>query len=150
MHHCTLCGAATEDTLLLPTAVIQRETQKRVAPGPVVYESVMRATGDGIPACRMCARYATRLGRHRLKVMFPMDAAILQTLVPGTRMRQDPKQQARMLGELRKCGNLYSTSFRPLRMAVAEPRAAAWWECNLRTEFFAHKQTARAMRVCGW
>jgi hypothetical protein len=83
--------------------------------------------------------------------MLPLDMAILQMMVPGVMRQQDQRTTARMLSALTRVGNLYYKVFEALdSLLVSEKdRLASWWEYNLSTEFFAHKASARLMRLSG-
>jgi hypothetical protein len=85
-----------------------------------------------------------------------MDAAVLQMMVPGHMRQQDCRTRERMREALRRPGNCYLGSFEAIQTLVSKTDALRqWWELNLRTEFFSHKGTARAMRkhasgISGW
>ena len=85
--------------------------------------------------------------------MLPLDAVIMQLLVPGSVKQQDSRTRQRMHSALRSTGNAYSMSFEPLLALLREEEGSSplmvWWEYNLRTEYFAHKHTARLLRHCG-
>ena len=84
--------------------------------------------------------------------MLPLDAVLLQLLMPGSVKQQDARTRQRMFSALRSTGNAYSMSFEPLRGLLATDASSilhGWWEYNLCTEYFAHKHTARLLRHGG-
>ena len=83
--------------------------------------------------------------------MLALDAVILQLLIPGSVKQQDARTRQRMHSALRSTGNAYSTIFEPLQGLLRTDVSVlhGWWEYNLRTEYFAHKHTARLLRHAG-
>ena len=101
--------------------------------------------------CKACYQQLWRMKRGRVK-MLPLDAVVLQMMVPGLPRRQDTRTKIRIHAALRTSGNAYSRAFEPLYTMLQRPmgeQIGAWWEYNLRTEFFAHKHTARLLRHSG-
>lgn len=84
----------------------------------------------------------------------PLDATLLQILVPGHMRQQDSRTRERMHAALTTPGNSYSRSFDSLLSLLhcRQPKdmLRRWWDLNLKTEFFAHKSTARLMRKAGF
>ena len=104
--------------------------------------------------CRLCFHQLKRSGRKggRKKQPLPMDATLLQTIVPGHMRQQDSRTRERMCAALRTPGNSYSRSFEAIRaLLVEQPHLtlSRWWKHNLRTEFFSHKATAKLLRKSG-
>jgi hypothetical protein len=84
--------------------------------------------------------------------MLPLDAVILQMMMPGLPRRQDTRTKIRIHMALRSSGNAYSWTFEAINTLLQQPREEhlrSWWDYNLQTEFFAHKHTARLLRHCG-
>ena len=86
--------------------------------------------------------------------MLPLDSVLMQLLIPGSVKQQDARTRLRMHSALRSTGNAYSMSFEPLQALLQleeeqRPAHVVWWEYNLRTEYFAHKHTARLLRHYG-
>lgn len=153
-HHCLLCGS-TSELSLYPTSTIVELITQRYARGPLVYPA---AVGWGLPtmsSCRLCFHQLKRSGKkggRKKKQPLPMDATLLQTIMPGHMRQQDSRTRERMCAALRTPGNSYSRSFEAIHvLLVQQPHLthSRWWEHNLRTEFFSHKATARLMRKSG-
>ena len=101
--------------------------------------------------CKACYQQLWRMKRGKVQ-MLPLDAVILQMMMPGLPKRQDTRTKIRIHAALRNNGNAYSQTFEVLETLLQRPMAehlSAWWEYNLQTEYFAHKHTARLLRHCG-
>ena len=149
--HCILCGNLEEEVMRCPREELTTMIAERARPGPIAYEAAMTWKGACIPACRACVH---QLRRHRpggrAKPMLPLDMSILQMVVPGVMRQQDQRTTARMRSALTRAGNLYYRFYEALGPLLAsEDRLGSWWAYNLRTEYFAHKASARLMRLSG-
>lgn len=149
-HHCILCGSSSIELMHYPTADLLGMIHGRMKPGPVAYQAVTSWTSAAAPTCKQCLH---QLRRHRpsarCKQMLPLDTSIIQIIVPGVMRQQDTRTTARMLKALTDPGNRYYRVFEALDPLLCEQKLTAWWEYNLRTEFYAHKTTARLMRLSG-
>ena len=148
-HHCILCGTHDPEAILSPTRDLTTLITERAIPGPVAFPAVMSWSGTIIPTCRQCLH---QLRRHRFNAknrqMLPLDTSILQTVVPGIMRQQDTRTTARMLKGLMDPGNRYYRVFEALDHLL-QGGLPTWWEYNLHTQFYAHKPTARLMRLSG-
>ena len=151
--NCLLCGGSSELSLYPTSTMVELITQ-RYAHGPLVYPA---AVGWGLPSmcsCRLCFHQLKRSGRKggKKRQPLPMDATLLQTIVPGHMRQQDSRTRERMCLALRTPGNSYSRRFEAIRaLLVEQPHLtpSRWWERNLRTEFFSHKATAKHLPKSG-
>ena len=167
--HCLLCGSF-EGTIIQCTASATLDMiRERTLRGPVAYPAVMEWTSPILPVCRPCLQQLRRLKpnfyrrkKNRSvplkKQLLPLDAILLQTLVPGLTRHYDLRTRMRMRRALSLPGNLYSKLFEAIPHVLPpasgnEPPAIEvlrpWWNYNLQTEFFAHKSCARLLRVIG-
>ena len=167
--HCLLCGSFEGIIIQCTASSTLDMIRERTLKGPVAYAAVMEWTSPILPVCRPCLQQLRRLKpnfyrrkKNRnvpLKKQFlPLDAILLQTLVPGLTRHYDLRTRMRMRRALSLPGNLYSRLFEAIPHVLppaseTEPPVAAtltkWWEYNLMTEFFAHKSCARLLRVIG-
>jgi len=149
-HHCLLCGSSSTDLSLHPTRATVELIVQRYARGPLAYPTVVGWDKALVCLCRPCFQQLRRTGgrgSHRKKQPLPLDATLLQTVVPGFMRQQDARTRERMREALRAPGNSYSGSFEAIRALLGgEHPLRRWWELNLRTEFFSHKATARLLR----
>jgi hypothetical protein len=100
--------------------------------------------------CRLCFHQLKRRKRVSAKKQpLPLDATLLQTIIPGYMRQQDSRTRERMCTALTTPGNSYSRSFEALQTLLRANRLQQWWEHNLQTEFFSHKSTARLIRKSG-
>jgi hypothetical protein len=151
-HHCLLCGSCSDLSLHATQATVDLIVQ-RYARGPLAYPAAVGWDKAHMCLCRPCFQQLRRTnggkGVPRTKQPLPLDATLLQTVVPGLMRQQDARTRERMCGALRAPGNGYSRSFEAIRALMREgeePLLSRWWEHNLRTEFFSHKATARLLR----
>ena len=101
--------------------------------------------------CKACYQQLWRMKRGKVQ-MLPLDAVVLQMMIPGLPKRQDTRTRTRIQVALRRHGNVYSRAFEALDTLLQRPREEhldTWWEYNLRTQYFAHKHTARLLRHYG-
>jgi hypothetical protein len=74
---------------------------ERALPGPVAYAAATTWTGATTPACRHCLH---QLRRHRPSSsrtqMLPLDACIMQAVIPGEMRQQDARTTTRILRAL--------------------------------------------------
>lgn len=76
-----------------------------------------------ICACRLCFHQLRRVKpRQRDRQPLPLDAAVLQTIVPGTMRQQDSRTRERICTALRTPGNAYLRTFEALESLL--PSAA--------------------------
>jgi hypothetical protein len=153
MSNCLLCGGSSELSLY-PTSTIVDLVTQRYARGPLVYPAAVGWSLPTMCSCRLCFHQLKRSGRKggKKRQPLPMDATLLQTIVPGHMRQQDSRTRERMCLALRTPGNSYSRSFEAIRaLLVEQPHLthSRWWEHNLRTEFFSHKATAKLLRKSG-
>jgi hypothetical protein len=155
MQHCLLCGNPDPTLGLYPARPIVDLVKERCAHGPLVYSAVMMsAQEEHLCICRLCFHQLKRRRKASIKKQpLPLDATLLQTIVPGFMRQQDSRTRERMCTALMTPGNSYSRSFEALQTLVLQKeksRLRSWWEHNLQTEFFAHKSTARLVRKAGF
>ena len=150
-HNCILCGNPDPAPGFYPTQFITDLIKERCASGPLVYPLVMEWSGaQEMCVCRLCFHQLKRRKRAATKTQpLPMDATLLQTIVPGYMRQQDSRTRERMCVALMTPGNSYSHSFEALQTLLQSNRLRSWWEHNLQTEFFSHKSTARLIRKSG-
>jgi len=146
--HCVLCGSSCSDLSQHPSPSIVELVQHRYARGPLVYPTIMEWGEPQMPLCKLCFHQLRRTVKQKEKRLLPMDATLLQTIVPGQPHQQDSRTRERMCAALRTPGNSYSRSFEVVRILLSEHPLTLrrWWDLNLQTEFFVHKGTARVMR----
>ena len=108
-------------------------------------------------ACRLCFHQLRRRtkGMQRNKQPLPLDATLLQAIIPSNTRQEDSRTRERMCAALRLPGNSYSNSFEAVQRLLpttgqTQTLLRDWWEYNLRTEFFSHKTTARLARKAAW
>ena len=148
--NCLLCGNPDPSPGFYPGRGIADLIKERCARGPLAYPTVM-AWGDGdMCICRICFQQLKRRKRASAKKQpLPLDATLLQTIIPGYMRQQDSRTRERMCAALTTPGNSYSRSFEALQTLLQANRLQQWWEHNLQTEFFSHKSTARLVRKSG-
>jgi hypothetical protein len=150
------------------TAQILEMITERTLVGPVVHKAATTWAQPVMPLCRPCLHHLRRLKpnfrrRRRNSVhvfrkqMLPLDSMLIQTIVPGVTRHHDLRTRTRMKRALSQTGNLYCKLFEAVATILAAPESSSntpqamhpWWEYNLRTEFFAHKSSARLIRLIG-
>ena len=146
MQHCLLCGNPDPAPGSYLTHTIMDLVRERYAPGPLIYPMLLSRTEPTACVCRLCFHQLKRRKKTTKKQPLPMDATLLQTLVPGHMRQQDSRTRERMCTALMTPGNSYSHSFEPLQTLLTHDRLRRWWCHNLQTEFFSHKSTARLIR----
>ena len=146
MQHCILCGNPDLAPGCYPTRTITDMIKERYCRGPMVYPILMNWTLPTVNACRQCFHQLRRRKKGARKQPLPMDATLLQTLIPGLMRQQDSRTRDRMCAALTTPGNSYSRSFEALPNLLQNRRLHRWWVHNLWTEFFSHKTTARLIR----
>lgn len=150
MHsNCLLCGNVDPAPGFYPTPFIIDLIKERCANGPLIYPLVMQQQTDEVCVCRLCFHQLKRRKRANKSQPLPMDATLLQTVVPGYMRQQDSRTRERMCAALMTPGNNYSNSFEALQTLLRSDRIQSWWEYNLQTEFFSHKSTAKLVRKSG-
>ena len=149
--HCLLCGNPDLTPGFYPAPFIKDLVKERCATGPLIYPLVMAWDGtQEICACRLCFHQLKRRKRTAIKTQpLPMDATLLQTIVPGYMRQQDSRTRERMCAALTTPGNSYSRSFEVTQILLQSNRLKSWWHHNLQTEFFSPKSTARLIRKSG-
>lgn len=150
--HCILCGNPDPALGLYPAPSIVSLIKERCACGPLVYPAVMQQA-DTLCICRLCFHQLKRRKKAAAKKQpLPLDATLLQTIVPGFMRQQDSRTRERMCAALMTPGNSYSRSFEVLQSLLHKEknRLGCWWDHNLKTEFFAHKTTAKLVRKAGF
>jgi hypothetical protein len=162
MEYCLLCGnpdpapgcyltKSIRDTIQVIAPSIARTlltspAQDRCTPGPLVFPRVMEYRDATMHVCRLCFQQLKRRKAYGKRQQLPMDATLVQTVIPGFMRQQDSRTRERMCAALTSPGNIYSHSFEILRTLLRKDRHRQWWEYNLRTEFFSHKTIARLVR----
>ena len=170
---CILCGCTGPLHPLHPTDLLVNMVRTRACNGPIVYPAIMAWDQPTICACRLCFHQLKRVKpRHQDRQPLPLDAAVLQTVVPGTMRQQDSRTRERICTALKTPGNAYSKTFEALGNLLLNPppttaasagaarqstavttatrdRMEVWWRYNLQTECFSHKAIARHVRRCG-
>lgn len=144
--HCLLCGTPDPTHGTYPTPTVKDLARSRYAPGPLIYPRLMSWTEPTVCVCRLCFHQLRRRKKAAKKQPLPMDATLLQSLMPGQMRQQDTRTRGRMCAALLTPGNGYSRSFAGLRTLLQADHLHPWWAHNLQTEFFAHKSTARLIR----
>jgi hypothetical protein len=153
-NSCLLCGNPGDPAAPpghYPTPFIRDLVKERCARGPLIYPLVMGwGETQEICVCRLCFHQLKRRKHAASRTQpLPMDATLLQTIVPGFMRQQDSRTRERMCAALATPGNSYSRSFEALQTLLQSNRLESWWAHNLRTEFFSHKTTARLIRKSG-
>ena len=151
MQHCLLCGDTHPTNSEHPSDRVKALVTQRACPGPIAYPATMAWEGETANLCKACYQQLWRMKRGKVQ-MLPLDAVILQMMMPGLPRRQDTRTKARIHAALRSSGNAYSQTFEALDILLQQSREdqlRAWWEYNLCTEFFASKHTARLLRHSG-
>ena len=147
--NCLLCGNPDPSPGFYPAPVIKELIKERCASGPLAYPTVM-GWDEEMCICRLCFHQLKRRKRATTKRQpLPLDATLLQTIIPGFMRQQDSRTRERMCMALTTPGNSYSRSFEALQTLLRANRLQQWWEHNLQTEFFSHKTTARLIRKSG-
>ena len=157
--NCILCGISRQHTTELSHHTAKSITdliQQRCSRGPLVYPTIMEWDQPTVCACRLCFHQLKRRSKGVMpkKQPLPLDATLLQALIPGNMRQQDSRTRERICAALRTPGNSYSKSFEALSRLLpptedCQQQATLlrdWWNYNLRTEFFAHKTTAKLAR----
>ena len=167
-NHCLLCGTCECPIVHHATAPILEMITERTLPGPVVHKAALEWTAASFAVCRPFLHHLRRLKpnfrRRRRgscvpfrKQMLPLDSVLIQTIVPGVTRHHDLRTRTRMKRALSQDGNLYCKLFEAVATILAVPESSSrthlsmrpWWQYNLQTEFFAHKSSARLVRLCG-
>ena len=123
--------------------------QDRCAKGPLVYPRIMQYKEANMHVCRLCFHQLKRRNRPCKRQLMPLDATLLQTIIPGFMRQQDSRTRERMCVALTTPGNIYLHSFEALQTLLQKNKLHQWWEYNLKTEFFSHKTIARIIRKSG-
>ena len=149
--NCLLCGNPDPNPGYYPAKGITDLIKERCACGPLAYPTVMAwSETQDMCVCRLCFHQLKRRKRASAKKQpLPLDATLLQTIIPGYMRQQDSRTRERMCAALTTPGNSYSRSFEALQTLLRSNRLKQWWEHNLQTEFFSHKSTARLIRKSG-
>jgi hypothetical protein len=149
--NCLLCGNPDPNPGFYPAKGITDLIKERCACGPLAYPTVMAwSETQDMCVCRLCFHQLKRRKKASAKKQpLPLDATLLQTIIPGYMRQQDSRTRERMCVALTTPGNSYSHSFEALQTLLRENRLQRWWEHNLQTEFFSHKSTARLIRKSG-
>ena len=112
---CILCGNSNPNNPLHPTDTLLELVRSRACSGPIVWPAIMAWDQPMVCACRMCFHQLRRVKpRRQDKQPLPLDAAVLQTVVPGTMRQQDSRTRERICSALRMPGNAYSRIFEAL------------------------------------
>jgi hypothetical protein len=112
---CILCGGCSPTHPLHPTDSLLELVRSRACSGPIVWQAIMEWDQPTVCACRMCFHQLRRVKpRRQDKQPLPLDAAVLQTMVPGTMRQQDSRTRERICAALRTPGNAYSRIFEAL------------------------------------
>jgi hypothetical protein len=162
---CILCGGCSPHHPTHPTDTLKDLVRTRACSGPIVYPAIMAWDQPMVCACRLCFHQLRRVKpRHKDRQPLPLDAAVLQTVVPGTMRQQDSRTRDRICAALKTPGNAYSRTFEALLSLLqgasgendtdapaitTRDRMKTWWMYNLQTECFSHKAIARHVRRCG-
>ena len=81
----------------------------------MVWPAIMAWDQATVCACRMCFHQLRRVKpRRQDRQPLPLDAAVLQTMMPGTMRQQDSRTRERICAALRMPGNAYSRVFEAL------------------------------------
>jgi hypothetical protein len=112
---CILCGGSSPIHPLHPTDTLLELVNSRACKGPIVWKAIMEWDQPTVCACRMCFHQLRRVKpRSRDRQPLPLDAAVLQTMMPGTMRQQDSRTRERICAALRMPGNAYSRVFEAL------------------------------------
>ena len=147
--HCLMCGwlfVRGKDQRHIDIGALRARVRVQWRDGPIIYPCIMAHAG---PTALCCATCLKRPGPADGKSMLPMDAYLLYLMAPIhlPDLRRQKRMQTTLLRTVRGHHNPYATPRWVLDIAADDQPVRAWWERNLRTEFFAHKHTARAVRL---
>jgi hypothetical protein len=121
MQHCLLCGDTAAANTPHQSERIKALVTQRVCPGPIVFPAVLAWEGVTMNLCKACYQQLWRMKRGRVQ-MLPLDAVVLQMMIPGLPKRQDTRTKIRIHRALRTSGNAYSQTFEPLSAMLQRPR----------------------------
>lgn len=119
MVACILCGTCTngqqQNHPIHPTDTLMELVRSRACHGPIAWRALMAWDHPTVPVCRTCFHQLRRIKpRRKDRQPLPLDAAVLQTVVPGTMRQQDSRTRERICAALRTPGNAYSRAFEAL------------------------------------
>lgn len=125
MAACILCGSCTNSQQPShpshPTDTLTELVRSRACHGPIAWRALMAWDQPTVPVCRTCFHQLRRIKpRRKDKQPLPLDAAVLQTVVPGTMRQQDSRTRERICAALRSPGNAYSRTFEALASLLEE------------------------------
>jgi hypothetical protein len=119
---CILCGCSNPNHPLHPTDSLLELVRSRACNGPIAWRAIMTWDQPTVCACRMCFHQLRRIKpRQKDRQPLPLDAAVLQTIVPGTMRQQDSRTRERICAALRTPGNAYSRTFEALTSLLDHP-----------------------------
>ena len=150
---CVMCGWVFEGTKglrLRDTPELQALVRRQWSPGPFVYAGLMTLAEPVATCCAMCLKKRKGLAGNGTKSMMPMDEYLLSLMSPGRAIdhRRQKRMHRALVREVNGTRNPFLTI--PWIREIASSsstRVEAWWGRNLRTKFFRHKATARAVRM---
>jgi len=130
MAACILCGNCTNSQQQRhpshPTDTLTELVRSRACHGPIAWRALMAWDQPTVPVCRTCFHQLRRIKpRRKDKQPLPLDAAVLQTVVPGTMRQQDSRTRERICTALRSPGNAYSRTFEALASLLEEEEGMA-------------------------
>lgn len=151
---CVMCGWVFEGAKGLrmrDTGELQSLVRRQWRPGPFAYAGIMTIADPTTTCCAMCLK--RRRGNPKIrgpkKSMMPMDEYILSLLAPGRSLdrRRQKRMRRSLLRDVQGARNPFAAIPWILSIAQAPCPIRAWWDRNLRTKYFRHKATARAVRM---
>lgn len=129
----------------IPTAELKARVIKEWLPGPIVYPRVMAHPDTMADCCQTCLK---RPGDRA--IMLPMDQFLLYIVAPviNPDQRRHKRMRVALLRPYKGTCNPYANPPWLVELAREERNPVrAWWHRNLKTLFFKHKHTARAVRI---
>lgn len=143
---CLLCGwvfLRQKGLRRVPTADLKARVTREWLPGPIIYPRVMAHAEPTAECCHTCLK---RPGDRT--TLLPMDQFLLYLVAPV--VNPDQRRHKRMRATLLRNALHNPYAIPPFLVERAREECdpiLAWWHRNLKTPFFKHKHTARAVRL---
>ena len=131
------------------TPELQAHVRRQWREGPFVYAGIMTIKDPLVTCCAMCLKRRRGVGAPLRKTMMPMDEFLTSLMAPGRNLdhRSQNRVNQSLLREVDGARNPFAFIPWIRDIAQSESTVQAWWDRNLRTKYFRHKTTARAVRM---